>query len=167
MGKVQGVEKISKKPVSHSPAGFKREMRFWKFAGVLIPRKLRKQVRPVFALLSTANGIVCGVVRAVFAVVRRQDGGSPCGGRRVTALPSVTASCDPPVGRDKRGLSRYDPRGRSPFMALLYTFTTPAPYAITLSSCDIRLKPSLRAWVISIRSNGSECIGGRPSTSAE
>ena len=57
--------------------------------------------------------------------------------------------------RDKRGLSRYDPRGRSPFMALLYTFTTPAPYAITLSSCDIRLRPSLRAWVISIRSNGS------------
>ena len=27
------------------------------------------------------------LVRAVFAVVRRQDGGSPCGGRGATALP--------------------------------------------------------------------------------
>ena len=36
---------------------------------------------PVFALLSTADGIVRGVVRAVFAFVRRQDGGSPCNGR--------------------------------------------------------------------------------------
>jgi len=44
------------------------------------------------------------LVRAVFAGVRRQDGGSPCGGRGANALPSVAASCDPPVGRDKRGL---------------------------------------------------------------
>ncbi len=86
-------------PVSSGKCGF------WKFAGVLIPRKLRKQVRPVFALLSTADGIVRGVVQAVFAVMRRQDGGSPCGGRGVSALPSDAASCDPPAGRDKRGRS--------------------------------------------------------------
>ena len=50
--------------------------------------------------------IVRGGVRSVFAFVRRQDGGSPCGGRGATALPSVAASCDPPAGRDKRDRSR-------------------------------------------------------------
>ena len=37
--------------------------------------------------LVAADGFVRGVVRAVFAFVRRQDGGSPCGGRRATTLP--------------------------------------------------------------------------------
>ena len=45
------------------------------------------------------------------AFMRRQDGGSPCGGRGAVALPSVAASCDPPFGRDKRGHSRYGARG--------------------------------------------------------
>ena len=47
--------------ISNSPSGFKREMRVLE--------------------------IVRGFVRAVFAVMRRQDGGSPCGGRGATALP--------------------------------------------------------------------------------
>ena len=46
-----GQDKMS---IPYSPAGFKREMRFLE--------------------------IVQGFVRAVFAVMRRQDGGSPCGG---------------------------------------------------------------------------------------
>ena len=70
-------------PISSGKCGF------WKFAGVLIPRKLRKQVRHVFALLSTADGIVGGAVQAVFAVVRRPDGSSPCDGRGVK-LPEGT-----------------------------------------------------------------------------
>ena len=68
-------------PVSSGKCGF------WKFAGVLIPRELRKQVRPVFALLSTANGIVGGAVRGMCAIMRRQDGGSPCGASEGRALP--------------------------------------------------------------------------------
>ena len=74
-------------PVSSGKCGF------WKFAGVLIPRKLRKQVRPVFALLSTADriadGIVRGVVRAVFAAMRRPDGDSPCTGASAVAIPAL------------------------------------------------------------------------------
>ena len=89
-------------PVSSGKCGF------WKFAGILIPRKLRKQVRPVFALLSTADEIARGVVRVMFAVMRRPDGGSPCDGRGAVALPSVAASCDPPFGRDKRGSAGID-----------------------------------------------------------
>ena len=49
------------------------------------PGTSAKTGRPVFALLSTADGIVGGVARAVFSVMRRQDGGSPCGGHRATA----------------------------------------------------------------------------------
>ena len=46
-------------------------------------------------------------VQAMIAVMRRQDGGSPCGGRGTSALPSVAASCDPPAGRDKRSLCGF------------------------------------------------------------
>ena len=48
---------------------------------------------------------------AMLSFVRRQDGGSPCGGRGATELPSVAASYAPPAGRDKRGrggASGYD-----------------------------------------------------------
>ncbi len=44
----------------------------------------------------------------MFVFVRRQDGGSPCGARGATALPSVAASCDPSTGRDKRGRAEVD-----------------------------------------------------------
>ena len=46
--------------IPHSPTGFKREMLFLE--------------------------IVRGVVRVMLAVMRRQDGGSPCGGRGATAF---------------------------------------------------------------------------------
>ncbi len=42
------------------------------------------------------------------AVVRRQDGNSPCGCRGAVALPSVAASYAPPAGRDKRGSTGVD-----------------------------------------------------------
>ena len=37
-----------------------------------------------------------GVVRAVFAFVRRPDGGSPCGGRGAAALPRYGHEIAPP-----------------------------------------------------------------------
>ncbi len=40
-----------------------------------------REGQQLFALLSTANWIVGEVAQAVFSVMRRPDGGSPCGGR--------------------------------------------------------------------------------------
>ena len=48
------------------------------------------------------------LVQVMFAFVRRQDGGSPCGGRGAAALPSVAASCAPPMGTIVKGQSRSD-----------------------------------------------------------
>ena len=61
--------------------------------------------RPVDAFLE----IVQGIVREVFVVMRRPDGGSPCGGRGATALPSVAARCAPSRWpRQARPLPRRD-----------------------------------------------------------
>jgi len=138
--------------IPHSPAGFKREMRFLEVCGRIDPTHVaetgqtcfRKRKRSFWDCeRGRSSGVrVCAPPRWRLSMRRSRS-------------ERVAIGHDPPVGRDKRGLSRYNSRGRSPFMALLYTFTTPAPYAITLSSCDIRLRPSLRAWVTSIRSNGS------------
>jgi len=66
--------------IPHSPAGFKREMRFLEVCRRIDPTHVA-ETRPVFASGNAVFGIVGGAVRAVFAFVRRQDDGSPCGGR--------------------------------------------------------------------------------------
>ncbi len=43
----------------------------------------------------------------MFAVMRRQDGGSPCGASGGRALPAVAASCDPPADRDTLSVWRW------------------------------------------------------------
>ena len=49
------------------------------------------RINPTHIAKTQVFGIVGGAVRAVFAFVRRQDGGSPCGSRGATALPSEAA----------------------------------------------------------------------------
>ena len=127
--------------IPHSPAGFKREMRFlevWKFAGVLIPRMLRKQVRPVFARGNAGFGD-CGRGRSSGVRVCAPSRWRLSMRRSRGERPTTAASARRPYhGRDKLSQCLMFPRQVSGLMSHVRAPTPASPAACTLAAAPRR-----------------------------